>query len=447
MTAKQKEKELKDSIQIDISGTEPCVKNVKFTIPGEAVDREMNTMLKEFAKYAQVPGFRPGKTPVALIKNRFLPRIEAETIKSFYSTAFEKIGAEKKIDVVSYSFPQAEHPKLEPGKDYSFNITFNVSPEFKLPDYKGLKLTPPEVKIADSKLEEEIKNLREVYGDFSKIDGPATKGDMVKISYKSDFEVPKEAAGKLKMLIETPETWAWISEPEMLPGLNKVLEGVSVGKDCALESDFPADFREKELAGKKVKYNVKVLEIQRRIPISSDDDLVKKLNAKDMKELRERLKNSLEFQEKQKSDAEARKQAMDKLLAEVGEFPLPPAVVAEAEQKEFRLIASREVKKESDVEKFKTEKDKFLAEAKKAATERIRRYFVLRKIAQEEKISVEKEEFDTHIHGISKYYGVKEQDFRNQIESTGGVEDLQMDMLMAKVTDFIVKNADNSKPK
>jgi len=158
-----------------------------------------------------------------------------------------------------------------------------------------------------------------------------------------------------------------------------------------------------------------------------------------------RIKASLEFQGKQKSDAEAKKQVIDKLIAESGDFPLPPAILAEAEQKEFRLIATREVKKESDVEKFKTEKDKFLAEAKKSAVDRIRRYFILRKIAQAEKITVEKEEFDSHIQGISKYYGVKEHDFRSQIESSGGIEDLHMDMLMAKVTDFLVKNADASK--
>ena len=165
-----------------------------------------------------------------------------------------------------------------------------------------------------------------------------------------------------------------------------------------------------------------------------------------MSELRERLKSSLEFQEKQKSEAEAKKHILDRIIAEAGEFPLPPAVLSEAENKEFRHIATREVKKESDVEKFKTEKEKHLAEAKKTAAERMRRYFVLRKIAQAEKISIEKDEMDSHISGISKYYGVKEQEFRNQLDSSGGMEDLHMDMLMAKVTDFLIKNADTSKP-
>ncbi|MFZ2655658.1 MAG: trigger factor [Victivallales bacterium] len=446
MTSKQ-ENLLKDSIKTEISGSEPCIKSVKFTVPADAVDREINSMVKEFVKFAQVPGFRAGKTPAPLIRNRFMPRIESEAMKSFYTAAFEKINSDEKqkLDVISYTFPQTEPQKLEAGKEYSFSIVFNVAPEFNIPSYKGLKISPPEVKIPENKVSDEIKNLRDLYGDFSKIDGPAAKGDMVKISYKSDFEAPQDSAAKIKQLLETPETWAWISDPEIIPGINKVLEGVSIGKECSLDTDFPADFREKELAGKKVKYNIKVMEIQRRVPVSSDEDLVKKLNAKDMKELTDRIKASLEFQEKQKSDAEAKKQILEKLIAGTGDFPLPPAVLAEAEQKEYRLIATREVKKESDVEKFKTEKDKFLAEAKKSAADRIRRYFILRKIAQAEKITVEKEEFDSHIQGISKYYGVKEQDFRNQIESSGGIEDLHMDMLMAKVTEFIVKNADTSK--
>ncbi len=442
-----KEQDLKDLIKIEISGSEPCVKSVKFTVPSETVDREINSMVKEFAKYTQVPGFRTGKTPVSIIRNRFLPRIEAETMKNFYTSALEKIssGEKDKLDVASYTFPQTEPQKLEAGKEYSFTIIFNIVPEIKIPEYKGIKLNTIEIKVPDNRLDDEIRNLREMYGDFSKIDGPAAKGDMVKISYKSDFEAPKESAVKLKQLLETAETWAWLSDPEIIPGMNKALQGVSVGNDCTLDADFPADFREKEIAGRKIKYSIKILEIQRRVPVSSDEDLLKKLNAKDMPELRERLKTSIEFQEKQKADGETRKQALDKIMAEAGEFPLPPAVLAEAEQKEFRLIASREVKKESDVEKFKTEKDRFLAEAKKSATERIRRYFVLRKIAQAEKITVEQSEFDSHIQGISRYYGVTEKDFRSQIEASGGIEDLHIDMLMAKVTEFIVKNADSSK--
>ncbi len=437
---------LKDLIKTEVSGSEPCVKSVKFTVPVEAVKSETDSMLKEFSKFAQVPGFRAGKTPLSLIKNRFLPRIEAETVKNFFSAAFEKISSDEKFDVISYTFPQAQPEKLEVGKEYSFTIVFNISPEIQLGSYKGIKITVPEVKVEESRIDEELKNLREMYGDFSKVEGPAVKGDMVKVSYKSDFVIPEGADSRLKLLLETPETWAWISDPEIIPGINKVLEGAVTGKDYELISQFPDDFKETQVAGKKVKYSIKTIEIQRRVPISSDEDLVKRVNAKDMNELRERLKSSLEFQEKQKSETEAKKHILDKIIAEAGEFPLPPAVLSEAENKEFRHIATREVKKESDVEKFKTEKDKHLAEAKKTAAERMRRYFVLRKIAQAEKISIEKDEMDSHISGISKYYGVKEQEFRNQLDSSGGMEDLHMDMLMAKVTDFLIKNADTSKP-
>ncbi|MFA6567407.1 MAG: trigger factor [Victivallales bacterium] len=437
---------LKDLIKTEVSGSEPCVKSVKFTVPAEVVESETNSMLKEFSKFAQVPGFRAGKTPLSLIRNRFLPRIEAETVKNFFTASFEKISSDEKFDVVSYSFPQAQPEKLEAGKDYSFTIVFNVSPEIRLGAYKGVKISVPEVKVEESRIDEEIKNLREMYGDFGKSEGPAVKGDMVKISYKSDFEIPEGAESRLKLLLETPETWAWLSDPEVIPGINKVLDGAVTGKDYELTAQFPDDFREKQVAGKKVKYTIKTMEIQRRVPVGSDEDLVKKVNAKDMKELRERIRSSLEFQEKQKSEGEAKKHILEKVIAEAGEFPLPPSVLSEAENKEFRQIATREVKKESDVEKFKIEKDKHLAEAKKSAADRMRRYFVLRKIAQAEKISIEKGEMDSHISGISRYYGVKEKEFRNQLDSSGGMEDLQMDMLMAKVTDFLIKNADTSKP-
>ena len=437
---------LKDLIKIEVSGAEPCVKSVKFTVPAKAVEMETNSTLKEFAKFAQVPGFRAGKTPLSLIRNRFLPRIESETLKNFFTAAFEKIAGDGSFDVVGYNFPQTEPDKLEVGKDYSFTIVYNVAPEIQLGAYKGIKLSVPEFKVEEGRIDDEIAKLRDMYGDFSKVEGPAVKGDMVKISYKSDFDIPEGAESKLKLLLETPETWAWLSDPEIIPGINKVLEGAVIGKDYELIAQFPADFKENLLAGKKVKYNVKTIEIQSRVPISSDEDLVKKVNAKDMNELRERLKTSIELQEKQKAENAAKKLILDKVMAEVGEFPLPPTVLAEAENKEFRRIAEREVKKESDVEKFTIEKDKHLAEAKKIAAERMRRYFVLRKIAHAEKIAIGKTEVDSHISGISRYYGMKENEFRTQLDSAGGMEDLQMDMLMAKVLDFLIKNVELPKP-
>lgn len=434
--------ELKNVLKISISDPETCLKKMDVTISSDSVEHEMNSITAEFANIAQLPGFRPGKAPLLLVKNRFQPKIKEEMIRRFYSAALERAAEEEQMDILSYLVPDKEKPELQTGKDYNFSIDFNVAPEIKLPEYKGIKAEAPEATVSEQDIRKQIDSYCEMYAEFLTIDGIAKKGDMLKISYSSDFQIPENASANLKLLLEAAETWAWLNDPEIIPGIIKTLTGASAGKEYELSAEYPEDYREKTLAGKIIKYTIKVLEVQRRTPIKSDEELCKKLKLNDIKTLHEQIRASLENEAKRKKEAELGKEIVDKICSKVDKFPLPQAILTDATQKEFRRIAARHVRSKEDVEQFTKDKDKYLEEAKKIAEERLFHFFIFRKIAKNEKIVIEKKEIDSHIEGMSKVYGVKEKKLREQIEYSGGLEDLQMDMITAKVTDFLVKNAE-----
>lgn len=435
-------KNLKELLQVQMSEKEPCLKRVEVTIPAEVVNEEMNLAVKEFAKHAQLPGFRSGKAPHHLIKKRFEPNIKEELTRRFQVAAFDKIREDSSTDIVTLPAPEGNVSEPVAGQAYKFVMTFNVAPEIKLPEYKGIKLKKETPEVSEKEIDKELDRIREMYAEFSAIDESAKEGDMLKISYSSDLETSEDASASYKRYVSAEDSWCWLSEPEMLPGIIKELTGAKAGVEKEMVAIFPEGFSEAELVGKKVKYNIKVAEVQRRLPIKSDEEFCKRINVPDMKTFRDQIKQNLEARAEMQVNSELNQAALDAVCSGIKKLDLPPDMLAYSKQREFRAIANNLVKSEDDVEAFKKDTEKHQKDAEEAARGRLTRYFICKKIADAEGITVEQRDIDSQIAGLSRAYGYKEQDLRKQMEATGGFEELHFDLTISKVTDFIVKNAD-----
>ncbi len=433
---------LKDAIKENRTELEPCSWKIEYTIPGTVLDNECEVVLKEFSKVAELPGFRKGKAPKQLIKKRFQDRIDDELVQRCVYTAFQKTSEDEEFEIVSYAMPKDTKPEYKAGEDLAFEITFDTAPQFELPEYKKLEVAITKPEIADKDIDAKLEEFREMYADYVNVEGAAEAGDMLKVNYSSDFELPEEASATLKRQVEAEEGWIWLNEPEIIPGAIKALTGAEKDKEYTFTAEYAEDYREADLSGKKVEYKVKVLEVQRRKPLEDDEQLCTKMGVKDMAALRERVSRSLEMEGAQKQQGEIRTQVLDKLIEQIDDFPIPPSVLAQEVQKELRQIANREVKKEEDAKKFQDDIDKFKEEAEEAAKKRMKRAFILREIAKREDIKVENSEMDAQLKNYSRYYGYRANELRRYMEQSGRMDDLQLDMLMEKVTGFLADNAE-----
>lgn len=433
---------LKDAIKIELTEKKPCLKKADVAIPAEAVDNEIELAVAEFAKFAKLPGFREGKAPKNLIKKRFAANIKEELTRRFQVAAFEKIREINDTDIVTLPIPEGNIPEPESGQEFAFAMTMNVAPEFKLPKYTGIKLKKNAVKVDKKEVEGEIDRFREMYSEFTKIEEAAKEGDMLKISYTSDLDAPEDATAAYKRYVSAEDSWCWLSEPEMLPGIIKTLKGAKAGSEKKLNAEFPVDFTEPLLVGKKAKYEIKVTEVQRRMPLKSDEEFCKRINVSDIKTFREQIEENLESRAQMTAEGELRQAAMDAVCGEVKKIDLPPDMLAQTVQMEMRNIANQLVKSEEDVESFKKDQGKHQKDAEAVAQKSLTNYFVCKKIADEEEITVEQADIDNRIAGMSRAYGYKEEDLRKQLQSSGGIEQLHMDILVAKVNDLIIEKAD-----
>ena len=213
------------------------------------------------------------------------------------------------------------------------------------------------------------------------------------------------------------------------------------GGEYTFEAEFPADFRVAELSGKKLSYKVKVIEGQRRMPVETDEKLAEKLGMKDVAEMNAKLRETTDRELAEAEKQELKAAAVDKLVAEVADFELPEGILGQYTQREFSRIAETMVKKDSDVEEFKKEKDKYVEEAKKTASAYLKKFFILRQVAKNEKIEVTAEDMNNRIQAISNYLRKTPAEITELLIRNGGYEEIESDMLAEKAAGFVGSNA------
>lgn len=442
------ESTLREKMEIAITDLNPCQKKAEITIAPQDIESQTTAMVKEFATQAALPGFRAGKAPMALVRKRFAVSIDAELLKHVQLELFEKLKETVETDMVTLPIPKAQIELPKKNEPMKFSVTFEVAPAIELPEYKGLKLKQPSLEIAPEEIEKEIEQLRTNYAEMEKVDLPIIDEDMLKIGISSDVECPEDAPESTKRLVNADDTWCWLNpEYEMLPGLLMALKGKKVADVVELDVEFPADFAEPLLAGKKGHYKITINEIERRIPIKDDKVLCEKLGIKNMDELKERISSNMKQTRQNEARSQNMSDAMQSLLDKVGDFPLPPSLLAQETQQTLSRIANEILKSQEDAEKFKENIEEHKKNAEKQAVERLKKFFVAKEIVKKENIEVSQSELDASITGLSKAYGQDEKKLRATMDKNGGMEQLHMDITIGKAMDFILDNADISETK
>lgn len=433
---------LGDALVMTVQELAPCQKKFDFTVSAEDIKKAAAQAARQFSMLVPVQGFRKGKAPVNMILAKFEKEIREELGRRLVSAAFEKISEDKSLEVVSCTMSE-EPAELKFDAEFKFALVADLAPEIAVSNYMGVKVTVPAVKVEESAVDERLDYYRKMYGNYSEVNEPAKAEDMLKVSYTSDFVPPEGASASLVRQVNSEENWLWLNEPEFIPGSIAALTGAEAGKEYTFDSVYPEDYRDAELSGKTVKYTVKVIAIQRRTPLT-DAELCEKVNVASIDELRAQLTKAMENEGENKRRTEILEKVYDAINASVPEFTLPPGILETETNKILRQMAQEQVKTAEQAEAFKAKMEENKAEAGKQASEKLRRTFIFRRIAQLENVSVSRQEVDTQIGNMSRYYGYKEKDFRNMLQKSGAMEDLQLDILNSKVWDMLADKAEVS---
>jgi len=411
---------------------------VKFTVSAEDFAKVVNSATSGISAYAAVPGFRKGHAPAAVLRKNYAAQIQEEAQRRLFSAAYTVMSEDKSIEMLSCSPVDAKLPEL--AGEYTFSFFADLAPEFDLGTYKGLEIKVDAKSVSDAEVEERIKSFRTMYSNYADVQEAAAKEDMLKVSYTSDFALPENAPAQLKRQVNAENTYCWLAEPELIPGVIAALTGAKAGETKEFTAEYPADYRVAELAGKKVAYKVQVAAVQRRQELS-DAELCERVKVADIGEFKKSLRESMEREADNETTGKKMEAAYEMLDKQIAQFEIPAAFVQSETTRELRRIADQTVKSEGDAEAFKKDLAKHEEEAKKAALASLRKMLILRKIAKQENLSVSDAELSEQIAMMSRYYGYKGRELASMMEKSGAIDEVRMNMLSGKVLNFVVANA------
>jgi trigger factor len=424
-------------MNITVEDVAPCKKRLKIEVPANRVKQAYDKVADDFQKEARIPGFRPGHAPRTVVVKKFHKDIESEAQRTLVPEAYREAIEEKKLKVVSQ--PEIEDLKYQAGLSLSFSTLIELVPEFKMPDYKGLTIKKQETEVTEEEVDKTLKSLAEQRATFEDApDRPLAMDDFAVISYTGqlDGKPLAEIVPDAKNLAHNPNFWLWMRPDGFLPKFAEQCVGLTKGEKKTVEVEFPDDFPQTALAGKKATYEVELKEIKvKNAPVL--DDAFAKMNLADLKT---RMRENMEQEKKNRAQTASRAEIVQKLISAV-EFDLPQSAVDEETHATVYDIVAENQERGVSAELLEEKKDEIFSNASKAAKESVKFKFIAAQIAENEKIDVSNEQMAQHIAFLAQREGLTMEKMVDRVLKNNAFGVIRQQLIRQSVLDFLLKEA------
>ncbi len=426
---------------ITLEDIAPCKKRLKIEVPANRVQEAYERVASDFQRGARIPGFRPGHAPRTIVLKRYGKDIESETQRTLVPEAYREAVEKKKLRVVSS--PEIEDLKYQPGMSLSFSTMVEVVPDFAMPTYKGLVLKKQDTEVTDADVDKALENLANQRATFD--DAPARPlemEDFAVITYSGTIDGTPivELVPDVKQLGHNAQFWLWMRADGFLPKFAEQLVGLNKGEKRTIEIEFPANFPQAAVAGKKAQYEVELIDIKLKKAPPIDDAFAQELAQMDLAPLKERVKENLKAEKEAQADRAARSEIMQKLIAAV-DFDLPPTAVEEETHAAVYDIVAENQARGIAANVLEEKKDEIFANASKSAKELVKFKFVANRIAEQEKIEVTREQLAQQVGLLAQREGIPIEKMADKIQKNNALGGLQQQILRQAVLDFVLKEA------
>lgn len=337
-------------MQVTVENLGKLKRKLTISIPPEAVQNKFQQRLEKLGKEVKLDGFRPGKVPAALIKQRFSGHVLGEVLEETIGSSYSEALAKEKLQPIS-------HPKIEPIAPYKENEPFQyvaiieISPEITLADFGSIQVEKTVVQVTDKDVDNMLENIRKQFATWNKTEDGAKDDDRLIIDYQGmiNGKVFKDGEAKNAEII--------LGSKRIFPNFAKNFYGAKAGSKLQFKVAYPNDYPQAELAGNEAEFTAEIKEVTRPELSPIDDKFAEKLGIKEggVSALRAELKKNLERETTQASYRNFR-EAIFKELLDKNPLELPEILVAE-EIKRLRQI--EEENKERGVKYYKMKAEDF----------------------------------------------------------------------------------------
>jgi len=429
-------------MKVEVEKQPGSVSTLQIELPPEEVSKEWDAIASSFARFAKIPGYRPGKAPRAVIEKRFRKEIQVELTKKLVSKSYHEAIEQEQLRVASLA--NIEDVQLGQDKSMRFRATVVTAPEFELPEYRNISVQLPETKVSESEIDAALERLRDQSADFVDVPERALEmGDFAIIDFdgssdgKSISEIAPEAS---KNLHGGKKFWLHLAVENFLPKFCEQLVGQKPSETRSVTVDFPADFPVKELAGKQANYNVTLVEIKQKVLPALDDVFAGKLiPGKTVADLRQVIEHDLGHEKEHERERAKEGQVM-KYLHERIQFELPPPLLKNETRRILAELVQRNRERGVTDEMLKEKEKELIETAAGLGAHRLKTNFVLHRIAEQENIKVSRDDINARLREEAARYNVAVEKMRKELQEHDGMDAFAEQILLGKTLDFLKAN-------
>jgi trigger factor len=410
-----------------------CRKELDLEIPADEVTKATEKVAKDFAKVARVPGFRPGKAPISLIKKRFASDIKGEVLQTLVPEHVEKAVAEQKLTPVSQ--PQVDKLEFNEGRPLKFRASFEVLPEFTLADYKSLEIEMPEMTITDESVDATLAEMQQRAATFAPVEGRAVQND--------DFVQVKllgtpEGGGEP---LQADSVLCHVGAEETMEPFNENLRGANVGDHKEFDVEYPADYPDAKLAGKKFHYNVDVLGIKtKKLPELNDEFAKDVSDSTSLDELKTKVREGLEH-ERDHRQKELQREKIIAELVKIHDFPVPESLVEHQMDVRLERVVRSLAQQGVDPRAVNVDWVSLRKRQEERAKDDVKAELVIDRIATEEKIDVTDEELQHEVEHMASHSGESAEALSARLTKQGALDRMKAKLRSDKTVDWLAQNA------
>jgi trigger factor len=413
----QEEKDLK----VSMTEEKAWKRILEIEVSKEKVDGEFEAVYQKYRAHSKIPGFRKGKAPMDLVRLRFKDAVEKEVMESLVPQAYEDAVRETNLSPIS--LPVVKDLQFQRGMPLKFKAELDVKPEIEVKDYKGIKLIRRTKQITEEDVDRTLNYVREDFAELHPVEREAKFYDHLIV------DMTKHQEGKQDKL----QNQQLVLDPHnMIKEFQETLIKAKTGDQKEIEVNYRPDFHNKKLAGKNVKYAIKVKQVKEKVLPEADDDFAKMVgDYKDLASLKRKIEEDLAKKAIQDAEKNLRNELINQVI-KLNFFEVPETVL------NFYLDSLiQDLKKKYR----KVDEKKTREEFKDIGAAQIRWDYLFHQIAEKEKIEVAKEEVEEWAKKFAEDYRMEKEKADQLLGTPQKIKRIQENILEEKVVDFLLGNA------
>jgi trigger factor len=410
-----------------------CRRELELEIPAAEVQKAVERVAREFARIARVPGFRPGKAPVQLIRRRFAEDIKGEVLQSLVPEQIDKAVRDQNLAPITQ--PHVDKLDFSENGPLKFRATFEVLPEVALGAYKDLQVEVDASRVTDADVDKALEEVRERASKLVPVEGrPLADGDFARIKLVG---TPLDGGEPLR----ADSVLCHLGAEETLPAFTDNLRGAQTGEHRRFEVNYPGEYPDPKLAGKKYTYAVEVLAVeQKQVPELNDEFAKSVSDSQTIDELRGKVREGLEAEGAMRQTTAIREALMGK-LNEAHDFPVPEALVENQMDARLERAARTLAAQGVDPRAVNVDWVALRQRQRDRAVQDVKAEILLDRIATAENIEVSEEETEAEIARIAERSGESAAALRASLTKQGALDRMKSKLRSDKTLEWLQSNA------